>query len=51
MAPEHYAGLLRPPGLAPAPSPPRYDPGYPATADVAVRDLAVYAALVEEGTP
>jgi transposase len=49
MEPAHYAGLLRPPGLAPAPAPPRWDPTYPAAADVAVRDLACYAALVEEG--
>jgi hypothetical protein len=49
MEPAHYAGLLRPPGLAPPPAPPRWDPGYPAEADVEVRDLACYAALVEAG--
>jgi transposase len=49
MEPAHYAGLLRPPGRSPPPAPPRWDPGYPAEADVAVRDLACYAALVEEG--
>jgi transposase len=48
MDPAHYAGLLRP-GRAPAPMPPRFDPSYPASGDVAVRDLAVYAPLAEEG--
>lgn len=46
MDPAHYAGLLRPGRLHP-PTPPRFDPRYPAASDVAVRDLAVYAALVE----
>ena len=49
LEPTHYAGLLRPRGSAPpAAGPPRYDPGYPATADVTVRDLGVYAAIAEE---
>lgn len=50
MDPAHYRGLLRPGGRAARglPEPPRFDPGYPASATVAVRDLAVYAALVEE---
>lgn len=51
MEPSHYRGLLRPGGARAArvlPEPPRFDPGYPASATVAVRDLAVYAALVEE---
>ena len=48
----HYAGLLRPGRLAGAvgaagDGPPRHDPRYPAEADVAVRDLAVYAAIAE----
>ena len=43
----HYAGLLRPRDPAPALTPPRFDPGYPASADVAVRDLAIYAAIAE----
>lgn len=47
MEPQHYAGLLRPRPGTTGPMPPRHDPGYPASADVAVRDLAVYAALVE----
>jgi len=47
VEPEHFAGLLRPPGLTPPPTPPRYDPDYPASADVAVRDLAIYAAIAE----
>ena len=53
MEPAHYVGLLRPGGgrsLLP-PAPPRWDPGYPVEAEVAVRDLAMYAALVEGGTP
>jgi transposase len=48
MEPAHYAGLLRPHGRSALPAPPRWDPGYPAGADVQVRDLATYAALVEE---
>jgi hypothetical protein len=50
MEPEHYAGLLRPRGHATVgapPDPPRWDPDYPASADVAVRSLDVYAALVD----
>jgi transposase len=49
MEPAHYAGLLRPLGLAPPPAPPRWDPGYPPEAAVEVRDLACYAALAGEG--
>ena len=49
MDPAHYAGLLRLPRTAPLPDPPRYDPGYPAEANVEIRDLAVYAALAGEG--
>ena len=49
LEPTHYAGLLRPRGSAPlAAGPPRYDPGYPGTADVTVRDLGVYAVIAEE---
>jgi len=50
MERSHYAALLRPrgpQGVVPPPAPPRYDPTYPAAADVAVRDLAVYAAIAE----
>jgi hypothetical protein len=48
LEPAHYAGLLRPRGsAAPAAGPPRFDPGYPATADVAARDLGIYAAIAE----
>jgi transposase len=50
MEPAHYRGLLRPGGARPmraTPEPPRFDPSYPASAQVAVRDLAVYAALVD----
>jgi hypothetical protein len=49
MEPAHYAGLLRVRGSAPAAAPPRFDPGYPASADVTVRDLAIYAAIAEGG--
>lgn len=49
MDPAHYAGLLRPGrsgGVAP---PPQWDPAYRPLGQVAVRDLALYAALVETG--
>lgn len=49
MDPAHYAGLLRVGRGAAVVGPPRFDPAYPASADVAVRDLRVYADLVEEG--
>lgn len=52
MDPAHYVEavpVLRRRALPPAP--PQWDPGYPATGDVEVRDLAVYAALVEAGVP
>jgi hypothetical protein len=53
MEREHYAGLLRPRGVGGLAGPPRHDPAYPsggpAGADVAVRDLAVYAAIAEGG--
>jgi len=48
MEPAHYAGLLRPRGLAPPPAPPRWDPAYPAGAEVEVRDLACYATVAGE---
>ena len=48
MEPAHYAGLLRPRGAPLPASPPRCDPGYPASADVVVRDLGIYAAIAEE---
>lgn len=44
----HYADLLRPARLpARRLEPPRHDPRYPASADVAVRDLAIYAAIAD----
>jgi hypothetical protein len=49
MEPAHYAGLLRPPGTPAPAGPPRFDPGYPAGADVAVRDLGIYAAIADGG--
>jgi transposase len=49
----HYADLLRPSGAVQtyrlSAAPPRHDPRYPASADVTVRDLAVYAAIAEGG--
>ncbi len=47
MEPAHYAGLLRPHGGAPLAGPPRFDPGYPESADVDARDLGIYAAIAE----
>jgi hypothetical protein len=47
MEPAHYAGLLRPRGAPPLAGPPRFDPGYPASADVDVRDLGISAAIAE----
>ena len=47
--PAHYTGLLRPHGSrARAAGPLRYDPSYPASADMVVRDLGIHAALAEE---
>lgn len=48
MEPAHYAGLLRVDRTAPPPAP-QWDPHYPVGSDVEVRDLAVYAALAEDG--
>jgi hypothetical protein len=48
MEQSHYAGLLRPGGRATVPTPPAWDPHYPAASDVAVRDLAIYAAIAED---
>jgi hypothetical protein len=48
MEQSHYAGLLRPGGRATVPTPPALDPHYPAASDVAVRDLAIYAAIAED---
>lgn len=50
MEPTHYAGLLRPRGMPSAAQPPRYDPGYPASGDVATRDLEIYAAIAGEAS-
>ena len=53
MEPAHYAGLFRLRAKAPSDGPPRYDPGYPvgdpASADVTVRDLAIYEAVADGG--
>lgn len=47
----HYAGLLEPARTYQlrAASPPRLDPRYPASGDVAVRDLTIYAAIADGG--
>jgi transposase len=47
MEPAHYAGLLRTAGAAARP--PQADPAYRPFGEVEVRDLAVYAELVEAG--
>jgi hypothetical protein len=47
MEPAHYAGLLRAAGAAARP--PQADPAYRPFGEVEVRDLAVYAELVETG--
>jgi hypothetical protein len=39
-------GAAAPCGSAPAGGPPRYDPSYPPSAHVAVRDLDIYAAII-----
>lgn len=52
----HYAGLLRPLTLPPAPAPPRFDPGYsarslgndPSNAAVMVHNLAIYATIAQD---
>lgn len=48
MLPAHYAGLLRVDQTPLAVQPPRYDPRYQSTGDVAVRDLAVYEQVAAE---
>lgn len=45
----HYHGLLRPGGASPAAGPPQWDPAYQPMGEVVVRDLAHYAAVVEDG--
>jgi hypothetical protein len=47
MEPAHYAGLLRPTGVVARP--PHADPAYQRFGEVEIRDLAVYADLVELG--
>lgn len=42
MQPEHYAGLLRVDRTPLQAVPPQYDPRYPRSGEVAVRDLAIY---------
>lgn len=49
MLPAHYAGLLRVDRTPLAHQPPQYDPRYPASGDVAVRDLSVYERCAELG--
>jgi transposase len=45
----HYQGLFRPGGAASPAGPPQWDPGYQPVGEVMVRDLAHYAAVVEQG--
>lgn len=45
----HYQGLFRPSGAVPASGPPQWDPAYQPVGEVMVRDLAHYAAVVEDG--
>lgn len=45
----HYQGLFRPGGAVPASGPPQWDPAYQPVGEVMVRDLAHYAAVVEDG--
>jgi transposase len=47
MEPAHYAGLLRLPGAVARP--PQADPAYRPFGEVEIRDLAIYADLVEAG--
>ncbi len=47
MQPEHYAGLLRVDRTPLQAQPPEYDPRYPRSSEVAVRDLTVYEELYE----
>lgn len=49
MEPEHYRGLIRA-GKLPCPAtPPQWDPAYLRLGEVAVRDLSLYEAIVEQG--
>ncbi len=45
MQPEHYAGLLRVDRTPLQAAPPQYDPRYPRSSEVAVRDLSIYEEL------
>ena len=47
MLPAHYAGLLRVDRTPLAQQSPQYDPRYPVSGDVAVRDLTVYECFAE----
>src|SRR5215472_2446689 len=49
MDPAHDHGLLRPGVTNTAPPPPQWDPVYRQLGDVAVRDLALYAAVADAG--
>jgi hypothetical protein len=49
MDPAHYAGLLRPDRRSTPSAPPRWDAAYHQLGAVAVRDLALYAAIAEQG--
>lgn len=45
MQPEHYAGLLRVDRTPLRAAPPQYDPRYPRSSEVVVRDLSIYEEL------
>jgi transposase len=49
MEQDHYQGLFRPGGTTPTLGPPQWDPAYQPMGEVMVRDLAHYAAVVEDG--
>ncbi len=49
MEPAHYRGLLRAETTPPLARPPQWDPAYRPVGDVVVRDLALYAAVAEQG--
>lgn len=49
MEAAHYRGLLRPGLAAASATPPQWDPAYRHLGEVPVRDLALYAAIAEQG--
>ncbi len=49
MDPAHYRGLLRAETTPARARPPQWDPAYRPVGEVVVRDLALYAAVAEQG--